>query len=259
MLKALYRGIVCRRSGADGWETTVLLPLKGRAMPENRARSGIKNRVLARLSRADFALLKPDLVPVDLPVLTKLEVGNTRIDAVYFIDSGFASVVADGSGERGIEVGIIGREGMTGLAVLMGKDRSPHDTYMQAAGAGQRISAAKLRAAMNQSVPLHRSLLQYAHTFLIQSAHTALANGRSKNAERLARWLLMADDRIDGGELPLTHRFLSIMLGVQRPGVTLAVQSLERARLIRTARGVITIVNRKELEKMSNGTYLPAE
>jgi len=228
-------------------------------MAKNRSRSGTKNRVLSRLSRADFALLKPHLVAVDLPVLTQLETGNKRIDDVYFMERGFASVVADGSGMRGIEVGLIGREGMTGLAVVMGNDRSPHDTYIQAAGAGQRIGVAKLRRAMNRSVPLQRSLLLYAHAFLIQTAQTALANGRSKNAERLARWLLMADDRIDGGDLPLTHKFLSIMLGLQRPGVTLAVQALEHEGLIGARRGVITVLDRKGLEKMSNGTYLPAE
>jgi CRP-like cAMP-binding protein len=85
----------------------------------------------------------------------------------------------------------------------------------------------KLRTAMSQSAHLHRSLLRYAHAFLVQTAETALANARNKNAERLARWLLMADDRIEGGELPLTHRFLSIMLGVQRPAVTVAVRALE--------------------------------
>ena len=226
-------------------------------MPKNPSRSRLANRVLARLSRADFALVRPHLVPVDLPVLTSLETGNARIDTVYFLERGFASVVAGASGKRGIEVGIIGREGMTGMAIVMGQDRSPHDTYIQAAGDGYRISAAKLRGAMDRSVPLHRSLLRYAHAFLIQSTQTALANGRSSNAERLARWLLMADDRIDGGELPLTHRFLSLMLGVQRPGVTLSMQALERAGLIRATRGVITIVDRKGLERMSNGAYLP--
>ena len=109
----------------------------------------------------------------------RLETSDVRIDAVYFLESGFASVVADGSGKRGIEVGIIGREGMTGLAVVMGTDRSPHDTYIQAAGDGHRVSAAKLRGAMDKSVPLHRAFLRYAHAFLIQSTHTALANGRS--------------------------------------------------------------------------------
>jgi hypothetical protein len=95
---------------------------------------------LSRLSRADFALLKPHLAAVDLPVLTRLETGNARIDTVYFMERGFASAVADGSDKRGIEVGSIGRDGMTGLAVVMGNDRSPHDTYIQAAGAGQRMS-----------------------------------------------------------------------------------------------------------------------
>jgi CRP-like cAMP-binding protein len=224
-------------------------------MPEI-PRSKLKNRILSRLSRTDFALLQPHLVHVDLPLLRQLETSNVRIDSIYFPECGFASVVADGSGKRGIEVGIIGREGMTGLAVVMGADRSPHDTYIQVAGDGHRVGVAKLRGAMDKSVPLHRAFLHYAHAFLIQSTHTALANGRSRNSERLARWLLMADDRIDGGELPLTHRFLSIMLGVQRPGVTLAVQALERAGLIRAARGTITIVDRKALERMSNGAYL---
>jgi CRP-like cAMP-binding protein len=237
----------------------VLLPQWERAMPKNPSRRGIENRILSRLSRADFALLKPYLVPVDLPVLARLETANKRIDSIYFIERGFASVVADGSDEGGIEVGIIGREGMTGLAVVMGNHRAPHDTYIQAAGAGQRISAAKLRWAMDQSVPLHRLLLRYAHAFHIQTTHTALANGRSKNAERLARWLLMADDRIDGSELPLTHKLLSIMLGLHRPGVTVAVRALENAGLIRTNRGAITILDRRELERMSNGTYLPPE
>jgi CRP-like cAMP-binding protein len=222
-------------------------------MPDTSSRIGIKNRVLSALSRTDFALLKPHLVSADLPVGTYLETGNSRIDSAYFIESGFASVVA---GKRSIEVGIIGREGMTGLAVVLGDERASHDTYIQVAGAGQRISAAKLRWAMDRSVRLHRSLLRCAHAFLIQTTQTALANGRSKNEARLARWLLMADDRIDGGEVPLTHKFLGIMLGVQRPAVTVAVQALEEAGLISAGRKVITIIDRRGLEKMSNGAYL---
>ena len=91
-------------------------------MPQTAGRSGSKNRVLAHLARADLALLKPLLTPVDLPVSTRLETANGRIDSVYFLERGFASVVADGPGKRGIEVGIIGREGMTGMALVMGED-----------------------------------------------------------------------------------------------------------------------------------------
>src|SRR6267142_3109631 len=137
------------------------------------------NRILSRLSRQDFALLEPHLEAVDLPVRKQLEIRKKRIDHVYFIEAGFASVVANGSGKPSIEVGIIGREGMTGLAIVMGYQHASHDTYIQAAGKGQRIRAAKLREADERSNTLHRAMLRYAHAYLLQTTATALANGRS--------------------------------------------------------------------------------
>jgi CRP-like cAMP-binding protein len=107
-------------------------------------------------------------------------------------------------------------------------------------------------------VTLHRSLLRFVHSFLEQATRTAVANGRSNIEERLARWLLMADDRIDG-PIPLTHDFLAMMLGVRRPGVTVAVQELERAGMIARKRGHIVIKDRDALEKLSNGAYLPVD
>jgi CRP-like cAMP-binding protein len=214
------------------------------------------NRVLSRLSRPDLALLRPHLEPVDLPLLMPLEAANSRIDAVYFIDHGFASVVADGPGRRDLEVGMIGREGMTGLPVVLGEDRAKHNMYIQAPGAGQRMSISKLRRAMAQSVGLHQLLLRCVSAFLIQTTETALANGRSKNEERLARWLLMADDRLDGGELPLTHKLLGVMLGVQRSAVTATVQALERKGLIKAGLRVITVLDREGLVQFSNGAYV---
>jgi CRP-like cAMP-binding protein len=224
-------------------------------MPEKRSRNTSRNRILSGLSRGDFGLLESHLEGVDLPIRKQLEAPNKRIDRVYFIERGFASVVANGSGHRSIEVGLIGREGMTGLAVIMGTDRSPHDTFMQAAGNGQGITAAKLRQGMEQSATLHRSILHYGHAFVIQTAHTAMANGRSKVEARLARWLLMAHDRLDGDELPLTHEFLAMMLAVRRPGVTVALNLLEKDGLIHADRGVISIIDRKGLEETSNGAY----
>ena len=129
---------------------------------------------------------------------------------------------------------------------------------MQAPGQGHCIRANDLRTAINKSVTLHRSFLRYAHSFLEQATRTAVANGRSKIEERLARWLLMADDRLDGPDLPLTHEFLAMMLGVRRPGVTIAVQELEREGVITRKRGRIVITDRKAL-KTSNGTYAPAD
>ena len=225
-------------------------------MPDPVSRNTTRNHILSGLTRADFGLLQPHLEAVDLPVRKPLEARKKRVEQVYFVESGMASVVANG--QRNIEVGIIGREGMTGLSVVMGsKDGAPHETFVQIAGNGLRITSADLRKAIGASVALHHALLRYAHTFMIQTTQTALANGRSKIEERLARWLLMADDRIDGNELPLTHEFLAIMLGVRRSGVTVALRELERTGLIAHRRGVITILEREALEESSNGAYVP--
>jgi CRP-like cAMP-binding protein len=116
-----------------------------------------------------------------------------------------------------------------------------------------------LREADERSMILHRAMLRYAHAFLLQTTTTALANGRSKIEERLARWLLMARDRLESDELPLTHEFLALMLGTQRPGVTIALHGLERGGLITTRRGAITILDRKALEENANGTYFTPE
>ena len=219
----------------------------------------IANRILSSLPHKQLSMLRPHLSAVDLPIRKQLECRNKRIEHVYFIEQGLASVVAYGPPNRTIEVGIIGREGMTGMAVVLGEERSPHETFMQVAGAGQRIRADRLREAMHRNASLHRTLLHYAYAFHIQTTQTSLANGRSKIEERLARWLLVADDRIGGGELKLTHEFLSIMLGVGRAGVTVATQSLEDAGLIANKRGRITILDKPGLIVASAGTYVDAE
>jgi CRP-like cAMP-binding protein len=214
------------------------------------------NTLLARLSRADLQLLEPHLETADLPVRKQLEGRKKRFPHVYFLEAGLASVVANGS--RPIEVGMIGCEGMTGLRVVLeGDNRAVLETYMQVAGCAQRISVGKLREAIATSSTLHQVFLQYAHAFLIQVTYTAVANGRSNIEERLARWLLMADDRVEGTELKLTHDFLAIMLGVRRSGVTVAMQVLERGGLIAHRRGNITILDRPRLEQSSNGIYSP--
>ena len=117
------------------------------------------------------------------------------------------------------------------------------------------MRANALRDAIEKSRSLHNALLRYAHAYLNQTTRTAVANGRSKIEERLARWLLMAHDRLASPKLPLTHEFLAMMLSVRRPGVTVAVQHLEREGVIARRRGRIVICNRQKLEKLSNGTY----
>jgi CRP-like cAMP-binding protein len=211
------------------------------------------NRLLSRLPRRDFGLLAPHLMPVDLPLRKCLETPDRAIEHVYFPESGFASVVSAGADQ--VEVGIIGREGMTGLAVVLGTDRTPNGTFIQNAGTGLMMAATELRRLMKISVPLRDMLTLYAHTFLIQATQTARANGRSKIEERLARWLLMAHDRLESDELVITHEFLSMMLGVRRPGVTIALSFLEKTALITTHRGVISIIDRRGLKRTANGAY----
>ena len=154
-----------------------------------------------------------------------------------------------------MEVGLVGREGMTGTAVVLGDDQSPHETYIQVAGEGQRIPAAELRKAMKASQSLHGLLLRYVQAFMVQTAHTAIANARAKLDERLSRWILMAHDRMAGNTLALTHEFLALMLGVRRAGVTEALQSLARQRLIEPRRGEIVVLNRQGIVRRAGSSY----
>ena len=204
------------------------------------------NRILKGLSVADMALLRPDLEPVSLPVRHVLEKPNKPIKHNYFIEYGLASIVAANKNKR-LEVGLIGCEGVTGLPIILGKDTSPNENFMQVPGHGIRIAADKLRKAISQSRSLERALLSFAHAFMNQTANTTLANGTATLEERLARWLLLADDRLRGDEVPLTHEFLSLMLGVRRAGVTVALHYLEQRALIRLSRKQILITDRKGL------------
>jgi CRP-like cAMP-binding protein len=213
-----------------------------------------RNRLLSGLNRDDFDLLQPDLEPVALDLRQWLIEAGEPIQQIYFPERGIVSILADTSQGR-IEVGLIGPEGMAGLPVVLGIDRSPHGYMVQAAGEALRIPAPDLRAAIRQSQSLQAGFLRYAHALMVQTAQTAYANAGFSIEARLARWILMTDDRLDRDELPLTHDFLSMMLGVRRPGVTLAVQSFEGNRMIRAARGRITVLDRAGLEEVAGTAY----
>ena len=214
-----------------------------------------RNQLLAALSRDDLALLLPHLKLVALAVPADLERPDRRINSVYFMESGFASVVAVQADKTRVEVGLIGREGMSGIAVVLGGKQSPHSTYIQAAGEGHRMRASELRKAMMASGSLNALLLKFAQAFMVQTAHTAVANARANVDRRLARWILMAHDRIGDPTLPLTYEFLGLMLGVRRSGVTEALQSLKRLKLIETGRNRIMVVNSKGIERMAGNSY----
>lgn len=219
------------------------------------ARPPASNRLLQLLSPADRALLDPNLAPVDLEVRASFERPNRRIEDVVFPETGIASVVAEHPNGQRIEIGLVGCEGMSGSAVVLGDDRSPHATYIQLAGAGKRIPVAALRKAMEQRRSLHGVFLRYVQAFMVQTAHTAIANARASLVERLARWLLMAHDRVPGDALYLTHEFLALMMAVRRAGVTESLQKFEDLQLIRCGRAEITVLNRKGIEKVARQYY----
>jgi CRP-like cAMP-binding protein len=216
--------------------------------------SSRKNQLLASLSTKDFGLLEPSLTSVNLGIRKNLEKPNKRIEAIYFPESGFASVVGVQRGKE-VEIGLIGREGMTGLPIVLGNHRSPHATYIQAAGNGQCITSTELRKAMQTSSSLRDSLLKFVQAFGVQTSHTAISNAQSRTDIRLARWLLMAHDRMGGDTLSLTHEFLSFMLAVRRAGVTDALNLLRKQKMISYERGRITIHDRKGMERIAGESY----
>ncbi|MBC8035618.1 MAG: Crp/Fnr family transcriptional regulator [Rhizobiales bacterium] len=220
-------------------------------MAEPRSR----NHILSILTSADIALLNPHLQHVELPSRMVLEEPNKPIQYVFFPEGGLVSVVAAAGRHKRAEAGIIGVDGFTGHPVVMGDSRSPNSVYMQIPGRGLRISADALRAQMRASDTLRGTLHKFVASFLVQASYTVLAYSTGTLAGRMARWLLMANDRVGGDSLDITHEFLSIMLGVRRAGVTVALQDLESKGVVVMSRSKIRIVDREGLEELAKDIY----
>src|SRR4051812_35595127 len=213
-----------------------------------------RNRLLKALSSSDFELLEPHLVLHPLPQRYYFEQAGRPFDHICFPETLVASIVAK-QGDLLVEIGLVGCEGITGSAVVLGGDRSANPCFVQIAGDGLLISTIELRRAIQKSEAMRLLFLKYVQVLIQQTSHTAVANSIGKLPERLARWLLMAHDRVEGNTLVLTHEFLSIMLAVRRAGVTEAVNKLENMQLISCTRGVVTILNRKGLEEVAGKFY----
>ena len=214
-----------------------------------------KNCFLRRLSPADLKIIRDQLEPIDLPVRFELEPANRPISHVYFLEEGLASVVARSSNSHESEVALIGADGWTGVTVALGCTQTPNRTFMQLAGSGHRISTDLFRSALRQSESFTAMTHQFVQLFIVQLSQTAVVNAHARLEERLARWLLMASDRIGGGTLALTHEFLGYMLGVRRAGVSIAVQELARNGVLGRRRGVLIINDRESLVRIANGFY----
>jgi CRP-like cAMP-binding protein len=216
--------------------------------------SSLRNQLLAGLSREDFARLRPHLEPVELELRRVLIEPNEPIEHVYFHERGYTSITTNGQGNK-IEVGLIGREGMVGVPVALGVRTTPLEFFIQLAGDGLRMTSHKLEEVIDERPSLHRVLLRYAQVVNVQTSGTAFANAEHTVETRLARWLLMCHDRVDGDDIPITHEFMAMMLGVRRAGVTTAIHVLEGSGLIEAKRGVITILDRAKLEELADNAY----
>jgi len=182
-----------------------------------------------------------------------------RVEYVNFLEEGFITVGTADAGRR-TEVGILGREALSGFSVALGSNSMPLDVTTQTvAGSALRIHVDHLETAIAQSSTLQTLLLQFCLTFSMQVAITAVANIRCDLETRIARWLLMCHDRLEGDVIPLTHELIARMVGAQRTGVTQAVHLLERSGAVRAARGRIVVMDRAKLLELVSGTYGQAE
>jgi CRP-like cAMP-binding protein len=214
-----------------------------------------KNRVLAALPQADLDRLFVDLQPVSLPLKQLLYQVGAPLDCVYFIEEGVASVLTSMADGGTIEVGMIGSEGIAGVAALLGAESAAQQIVIQARCAALRMPVAKCREVFDGSPTFRAAALRYVAALLDLSAQTAACNRLHSIEQRCARWFLMARDRTDADVMPMTHEFLASMLGVRRAGITETTGELQRSGLIRNHRGEVTILDRDGLEAAACECY----
>ena len=210
--------------------------------------SSVGNRLLARLPADDFAVIAPHLRRVDMAFRATLHTAGQPIAAAIFPEHGYASMLATLDHGDAAEVGMIGREGVIGLPLLFGSDRSSIEAMVQSGGSSLHLPADVFQQACEVRPAMRALLLRYAMAFYVQVTMTAACNGRHLVGQRFARWLLMAHDRGDGDEFPMTHEFLSVMLGVRRAGVSVAAGRMRRSGYIRYEQGRIRVIDRQGLE-----------
>jgi CRP-like cAMP-binding protein len=214
-----------------------------------------RNRLLAALPATELAGLWPRLERVELEFRKTLHAPEQPIGSVYFPETGYCSRLAPLEDGDSAEVGLVGPEGMTGMSLLLGADRENFEMLVQVPGTAMRMGAAAFGKALDNIPSLRPLLHRYVLAHFEQVARTGACNGRHDINQRLARWLLMSHDRVEGDEFPMTHEFMSMMLGVRRSGITVAASALQKAGLIRYTRGQILITDRPGLEAATCECY----
>ena len=210
--------------------------------------SAVRNHLLAALPTGALTQLLPQMQSVALSTREVLHAPEAPIKAVHFVETGWASMLMHLENGLAAEVGLVGREGMTGLPLVFGVETSDVEVLVQGPGTALRMEASAFRQALDEHPSLRPLLFRYGEFMRAQVTQTAACNGNHNLEQRLSRWLLMSHDRANGDRFLMTHEFLATMLCVHRPSVTVAARLLQRAGLIRYGNGEITVVDRPGLE-----------
>jgi CRP-like cAMP-binding protein len=208
----------------------------------------VGNKILQRMPQLEFEALEPELEFVRLDLATSLQREREPIEAVYFMNSGIASILIETADGRSVEVGIAGREDMIGLQLAAGLEDPTHTLLIQVPGDGFRVKAPAIKRALESLPGLRRILIRQLGIRSMQFAQNAACNRLHNVRQRLARWILLTRDRIDTDAISTTHEFLSKMVGTDRPSVSLALADFQREGILVGGRGVICVLNRKKLE-----------
>lgn len=214
-----------------------------------------KNIILSQLPEAEYAALAKFLVPVDLPLGQKLSEPNEPIEYVYFLNSGLISTDALTKKGESVEVGVIGREGFSGLPALLDQPQMSHNVVIQGIGGGFRIRSSIVRDEFRKGGVFQQLVHAFSYLQMVQVTQSVLCNRMHEVEGRLARWLLTSADRMESEELNLTQEFLAQMLGVQRSTVTVAASAFQRAGFISYSRGKILLLDRPNLAKVACECY----
>jgi CRP-like cAMP-binding protein len=213
-----------------------------------------QNRILQQLPAAALARLRPQLSRVRLRRRAVLQEANETAETVTFIEHGLVAVIARTQADGLVGVGVVGQSGLVGVPALLGTRRAPYRCVVEVEGEALQIAAVHIRAAMNEAA-VRQPLMNYVQSLLVQNVQAALCSSRHDLVQRLARWLLLAHDRLDHGVIPLTHALLSVMLGVRRASVTGGLSYLEDIGAIAKGRGAITVLDRNLLERHACECY----